>query len=405
MSRTPDELSTAPGGDAVALGAARRARRPAPRSRQDAIVHAVGARPNFVKMAPLVEALRRRGATRQVVVHTGQHYDRRMSDEILDDLGFPAPDHSLGVGSGPHGEQTGKVLIAFEQILLDHDPALVVVAGDVNSTLACALAAAKLGIPVAHLESGLRSGDWSMPEEINRVLTDRLSDLLLTHSPEAEENLRREGVDTGRVRYVGNTMIDSLRRFEASARERAGWSQYGVEAGGYVLVTLHRPSNVDAPAQLAAIVDALCALAAEAPVVFPVHPRTRARLAAGAQLERLEAAGVRCTEPVGYLDFLSLQAGAGAIATDSGGVQEEAAALGVPCYTLRTSTERPVTISHGTNVLLGDDPARLLDVRLARRPPAPCAIPLWDGHAGERAADAVLTAFPAVAQAPAAALA
>ena len=279
------------------------------------------------------------------------------------------------------------------------------VAGDVNSTLACALAAAKLGIPVAHLEAGLRSGDWSMPEEINRVLTDRLSDLLLTHSPEAEENLRREGVDTGRVRYVGNTMIDSLRRFEAGARERAGWSSHGVEAGGYVLVTLHRPSNVDAPAQLAAIVDALCALAAEAPVVFPVHPRTRARLAAGSQLERLEAAGVRCTEPVGYLDFLSLQAGAGAIVTDSGGVQEEASALGVPCYTLRTSTERPVTISHGTNVLLGDDPARLLDVRLARRPPAPCAIPLWDGHAGERAADAVLTAFPAVAQAPAAALA
>ncbi len=370
-----------------------------------ALVHAVGARPNFVKMAPLIDALRRRGVGRQVVVHTGQHYDRRMSEEILEDLRFPTPDYSLGVGSGTHAEQTGKVLIAFEQILMSHRPAVVIVAGDVNSTLACALAASKLQIPVAHLESGLRSGDWSMPEEINRVLTDRLSDLLLTHSPEAEENLALEGVDTDRVRYVGNTMIDSLRRFEGTARARATWRRYGLEAGDYMLVTLHRPSNVDDPARLGGIVDALCTLASDAPIVFPVHPRTRARLGAGADLERLETAGVRCTEPVGYLDFLSLQAGAGTIVTDSGGVQEEASALGVPCYTLRANTERPVTISHGTNVLLGDDPAALLGVRLSRRPPAPCAIPLWDGHAAERAADAVLTAFPDVAQAPAAALA
>jgi UDP-N-acetylglucosamine 2-epimerase len=192
------------------------------------IVHAVGARPNFVKMAPLIEALEQRGATRQLVVHTGQHYDRRMSDEILEDLGFRAPDHSLGVGSGSHGDQTGKVLIGFEEIILGQRPDLVVVAGDVNSTLACALAAAKLGIPVAHLEAGLRSGDWTMPEEINRVLTDRLSDLLLTHSPEAEPNLAAEGIDIGRVRYVGNTMIDSLRRFEAKARQRARWRDYGV---------------------------------------------------------------------------------------------------------------------------------------------------------------------------------
>jgi UDP-N-acetylglucosamine 2-epimerase (non-hydrolysing) len=409
MSRGISKFSTGGGGDAVALSAARRPRRTVIHQitngiLPDAVVHAVGARPNFIKSAPLIDALRRRGATRQVVVHTGQHYDRRMSDEILDDLGFPAPDHSLGVGSGSHGEQTGKVLIEFERILLEQRPALVVVAGDVNSTLACALAAAKLGIPVAHLESGLRSGDWTMPEEVNRVLTDRLSDILLTHSPEAEENLAREGVDTTRIRYVGNTMIDSLRRFEAPARERAAWSRYGVDAGGYVLVTLHRPSNVDEPAQLAGIVDALCALASDAPIVFPVHPRTRARLAAGSALERLETAGVRCTDPVGYLDFVSLQAGAGAIATDSGGVQEEASALGVPCYTLRANTERPVTITHGTNVLLGDDPARLLDVRLAGHPPAPCAIPLWDGHAGERAAEAVLAEFPALAQAPTAAL-
>ena len=369
------------------------------------IVHAVGARPNFVKMAPLIEALDRDGVADQVVVHTGQHYDPRMSQEILDDLGFPPPDYSLGIGSGTHGEQTGKVLIAFEQILLSQRPAVVVVAGDVNSTLACALAASKLGIPVVHLEAGLRSGDWSMPEEVNRVLTDRLSDLLLTHSPEAEANLAREGIDTSRVHFVGNTMIDSLRRFEGAARERATWRRYDVSPGEYLLVTLHRPSNVDDPARLAGVVNGLCALAAQGPVVFPVHPRTRARLAAGNALERLEAAGVRCTEPVGYLDFLSLEASAATIVTDSGGVQEEAAALGVPCYTLRANTERPVTISHGTNVLLGDDPASLRRVELSGRPPTPCAIPLWDGHASQRAAEAIVALFPEVVQSPVAALA
>jgi UDP-N-acetylglucosamine 2-epimerase (non-hydrolysing) len=362
-------------------------------------MHVVGARPNFVKVAPLIAALNRRGGTRQIVVHTGQHYDRRMSEEILDDLGFPTADYSLGVGSGPHGEQTAKVLMAFERILVDERPGLVVVAGDVNSTLACALAAAKLGVPVAHLEAGLRSGDWTMPEEINRVLTDRLSDLLLTHSPEAEAHLAHEGIDPKRVRYVGNTMIDSLRRFERTARDRAVWRQHGLDERAYLLVTLHRPSNVDEPAQLGRIVDALAALSAHVSIVFPIHPRTRARLGVNAALERLESAGVRCTEPVGYLDFLSLQAGAGAIVTDSGGVQEEASALGVACYTLRANTERPVTITHGTNVLLGDDPSRLGEIRLSPHPPAPCAIPLWDGHAAERAADALLFAFPALRQA------
>ena len=369
------------------------------------IVHAVGARPNFVKMAPLIAALERHGASQRIIVHTGQHYDRRMSAEVLDDLGFPAPDYSLGVGSGTHGEQTGKVLIEFERILLEHDPALVVVAGDVNSTLACALAASKLHIPVAHLESGLRSGDWSMPEEVNRILTDRLSDLLLTHSPEAEENLLREGIAADRIAYVGNTMIDSLRRFEATARRRAVWERHSAAERKYVLVTLHRPSNVDEPSRLSGIVDALCTLACETTVLFPVHPRTRNRLADGPDLARLEAAGVRCTEPAGYLDFLSLEAGAGAIVTDSGGVQEEAAAYGVPCYTLRANTERPVTITHGTNVLLGEDPSTLLGVKVASHPPTPCAIPLWDGHAAERAAAAIIEAFPAVIDAPAAAIA
>jgi UDP-N-acetylglucosamine 2-epimerase (non-hydrolysing) len=360
------------------------------------VVHVVGARPNFVKMAPLIDALRQRGVDRQLVVHTGQHYDRKMSDEILEDLGFPPPDRSLGVGSGTHGEQTGKVLMAFEEILLERPPALVVVAGDVNSTLACALAASKLGVPVAHLEAGLRSGDWTMPEEINRVLTDRLSDLLLTHSPEAEANLEAEGVDVSRVRYVGNTMIDSLRRFESNARGRAVWRAYDVEEGEYVLLTLHRPSNVDEPRRLSEIVSALCAVGRRSPVVFPVHPRTRARLADSGLLGRLDAGGVRCVDPVGYLDFVSLQAGAGAIVTDSGGVQEEASALGITCYTLRANTERPVTISHGTNTLLGDEPSALLAVRPSGRPPTPCAIPLWDGHAAERAAHALIAEFPAI---------
>ena len=360
------------------------------------IVHAVGARPNFVKMAPLIDALDQCGVTDQVVVHTGQHYDRRMSEEILDDLGFPAPDYSLGVGSGPHGKQTGEVLIAFEEILITRKPTVVVVSGDVNSTLACALAACKLGVPIVHLEAGLRSGDWTMPEEINRVLTDRVSDLLLTHSPEAADNLGREGIDLDRVRLVGNTMIDSLRRFELVARGRAVWNRYGVAWNEYVLVTLHRPSNVDDPPRLARIVDALCRLGARAPILFPVHPRTRARLTDEGAIERLEAAGVHCLEPVGYLDFLSLETGAAAIITDSGGVQEEASALGVPCHTLRANTERPITISLGTNVLLGDDPERLDQVTWARRRAGPCRIPYWDGHAAERAAEAILAAYPAI---------
>jgi UDP-N-acetylglucosamine 2-epimerase (non-hydrolysing) len=376
-----------------------------PTDEPELVVHVVGARPNFVKMAPLIDALSRHGVDRQHVVHTGQHYDRKMSDEILDDLGFPLPDRSLGVGSGTHGEQTGKVLMAFEGILLERRPALVVVAGDVNSTLAAALAASKLGIPVAHLEAGLRSGDWTMPEEINRVLTDRLSDVLLTHSPEAQDNLEAEGVDVSRVRYVGNTMIDTLRRFESKARGRAVWRAYDVEEGNYVLVTLHRPSNVDEPRRLSGIVSALCAVGRHCPVIFPVHPRTRARLSDGGLLGRLDAAGVRCVDPVGYLDFLSLQGGAGAIVTDSGGVQEEASALGIACYTLRANTERPVTISHGTNTLLGDEPSALLSVRPSGRPPTPCAIPLWDGHAAERAAHALIAEFPAIAARDLAALA
>jgi UDP-N-acetylglucosamine 2-epimerase (non-hydrolysing) len=356
------------------------------------VIHVVGARPNFVKMAPIVAATRKRSALRQVVVHTGQHYDSRLSDEIFADLDFYEPDIAMGVGSGSHGEQTGKVLIGFERILMEMEPALVVVAGDVNSTLACALAASKLGIPVAHVESGLRSGDWSMPEEVNRVLTDRLADVLLTTSPEAHDNLQREGIDTSRVHFVGNTMIDSLRALESTARKRRAWAAHGVAERSYVLVTLHRPSNVDVPERLEEISDALGQMALAAPVIFPVHPRTRARLVAAGALTRLEDAGVRCIEPAGYLDFLSLQASAGAVVTDSGGVQEETSALGVPCHTFRANTERPVTITHGTNALLGDVPAAIAEIRPDPRPPTPCMIPLWDGRAAQRAADVLVTA-------------
>jgi UDP-N-acetylglucosamine 2-epimerase (non-hydrolysing) len=357
------------------------------------IVFAVGARPNFVKMAPVIDALSGYDALRGIVVHTGQHYDERMSQEILVDLGFPAPDHFLGVGSGTHAEQTAATLVGFERILHDEAPDLVVVSGDVNSTLACALAASKLGVPIAHVESGLRSFDWTMPEEINRVLTDRLSEILLTHSPEAGPNLALEGIPAERVHLVGNTMIDTLRRFEPAAEERRTWERLGLLRGDYVLVTLHRPSNVDAADRLAAIVQSLADLARRAPVLFPVHPRTRLRLHETGQLERLVAAGVACTDPLGYVDFLSVQLAAGAIVTDSGGIQEEASALGVPCYTLRANTERPVTLELGSNTMLGEDPSAMARVELLDGERAPCAIPLWDGRAGVRSATVILAAL------------
>jgi UDP-N-acetylglucosamine 2-epimerase (non-hydrolysing) len=356
------------------------------------VLHVVGTRPNFVKMAPVIDALRSYPAISQTVVHSGQHYDRRMSAEIIGDLGFPAPDVFLDVGSGMHGDQTGRVLARVEEVLIDRRPDLVCVGGDVNSTFAAALAATKLGIPVAHVESGLRSFDWSMPEEVNRVLTDRISDLLFIHSPEVVEHLAAEGIDLRRVHFVGNTMIDSLRRLESVARARRPWEAVGVQEREYVLVTLHRPSNVDSLAQLRRIVDALIALAGRTPVVLPMHPRARARLEQAGLLPSLERAGLRCTAPMGYLDFLAAEIGAGAIVTDSGGIQEEASVLGVPCYTLRRNTERPITITRGTNTLLGEDPAAIATIEPERGPRRPQAIHGWDGHAGERIA-AVIAGF------------
>jgi UDP-N-acetylglucosamine 2-epimerase (non-hydrolysing) len=354
------------------------------------VLHAVGARPNFVKMAPIIDALAAHPDVRQTVVHTGQHYDERMSAEVMNELGFPRPDVFLGIGSGTHGEQTGRALIEVEQVLLERRPDMVCVGGDVNSTLAVALAASKLMIPVAHVEAGLRSFDWRMPEEINRVLTDRLSDLLFTHSPEAAANLAAEGIDRARIHFVGNTMIDSLRRFEPEARRRRPWERADVVEGEYVLATLHRPSNVDDDAQLRRIVAALVDLSERAPVVFPIHPRTRARLVAADLLGILDSAAVRCETPMPYLDFVGLEAGAAAIVTDSGGVQEESTALGVPCYTLRPNTERPITVAQGTNTLLGEDPAAIRDIPLTGAMKSRGGIAGWDAHASERVAEVII---------------
>lgn len=352
------------------------------------VVHVVGARPNYMKIAPLYAELERRGGVEQRLIHTGQHYDANVNDVFFSELPLPRPHIQLAVRSGPHGEQTAKALDGLERVFLDMRPDLVVVPGDVNSTLAGALAAVKLHIPVCHVEAGLRSFDWAMPEEHNRRLTDQLSTLLLTHSEEAERNLVREGIDADRIAFVGNTMIDTLIANLPDARALEACRTYGVQPGHYLLVTLHRPGLVDTPELLERTMSALEVLARRVPVIFPVHPRTRARLET---LGLNEGAGVLLAEPVSYRAFLSLQADAAGVVTDSGGVQEETTALGVPCFTLRDNTERPVTITHGTNVLLGLEPERLLDVieHLGTSVPSSVRPPLWDGRAGQRAAEAI----------------
>ena len=350
------------------------------------LLHVVGTRPNFVKMAPVIAALRAADPDgRHVLVHTGQHYDRMMSGVFLEELGVPEPDHMLGVGSGSHAQMLGGVLESIAPVLEAEEPELVIVPGDVNSTLAAALACAHLRIPLAHVESGLRSFDRTMPEEVNRVLTDQISDLLYTHSPEAEVNLAAEGIDAGRVRLVGNTMIDSLVALESRFKDRGACTAHGVEPGSYLLVTLHRPALVDGEL-LAPAIERLSAIAAEMPVLFPVHPRTRAAL--GDAAGRLPA-GLKLLEPVGYLDFLSLEADARAVLTDSGGIQEETTYLGVRCFTLRDNTERPITVEAGTNELLGLDPERIAEIPalIASASEAPAEPPpLWDGRAAERLA-------------------
>ena len=367
------------------------------------LAYLAGARPNFVKLAPVLHALRRRlPQARHVLVHTGQHYDREMAEIFIETLGMPEPDYVLGVGSGTHGEQTARALERIETVLLAERPDVLLVPGDVNSTLAGALAAAKLHVPVAHVEAGLRSFDETMPEELNRVLVDRLSAWCFTHSPEAAANLAAEGIDGSSVHFVGNTMIDSLSRMLPAA-ERAGMHErLGLRRGSYLLVTLHRPKLVDGEL-LAPTVAALAELARRHPVVFPVHPRVRARLA-----DLPEAATLQVVDPVGYVDFLALEAHALGVITDSGGVQEETSYLGVPCFTVRDNTERPVTVERGTNTLVGLDPRALLQVpEMLESGPARVrpAIPGWDGHASERLADVLAAELahdePLAAAAPA----
>jgi UDP-N-acetylglucosamine 2-epimerase (non-hydrolysing) len=352
------------------------------------VAHIVGARPNYMKIAPVFAALARRGRVEQRLIHTGQHYDPALKDVFFAELPLPRPHVELETGSGMHGEQTGRALALLENAFLDLRPDLVVVAGDVNSTLAAALAAVKLQIPVCHVESGLRSFDWTMPEEHNRRLTDHLSSLLLTHCGDANENLGAEGISADRIAFVGNTMIDTLLAALRPARAAAVWRELGLEPRTYVLVTLHRPSLVDDPDLLARTIPALEEIARTFPVVFPMHPRTRARL---------DNLGIECgpgiviTEPLPYSRFLSLECEAAAVITDSGGIQEETTVLGIPCFTVRENTERPVTVTNGTNSVIGLDPERLAAVpRLLRMHAGPRRVPpLWDGRSGERAADAI----------------
>jgi UDP-N-acetylglucosamine 2-epimerase (non-hydrolysing) len=349
------------------------------------LLYIVGARPNFVKMAPVVAALRRRlPSAEHVLIHTGQHYDAEMSELFLHQLGMPEPDHRLGVGSGTHAQQTAGVMEALERHVADEPPDLAFVPGDVNSTLAAALVFAKLEIPYGHIESGLRSFDRSMPEEINRVVADEFGTLLFAHSDEALANLAAEGIDPDRVHLVGNTMIDSLVLFEPRFRSLNAARDLGLEPGRYLLVTLHRPTLVDGD-ELAVVLGHLDALADDLPVLFPVHPRTRLRF------DERRYPRVLFTRPLGYLEFLSLESEARAVLTDSGGIQEETTYLGVPCFTLRSSTERPVTIRLGTNTLLGFEPERVAtipDLLSEHRPAGGCP-PLWEGRASQRIADVV----------------
>jgi UDP-N-acetylglucosamine 2-epimerase (non-hydrolysing) len=358
-------------------------------SRRARIVCTAGARPNFMKIAPILEQIRRRPRLEPILVHTGQHYDSAMSAAFFRDLAIPEPDVHLGVGAESPTRQVARILERLEPELQRLRPDCVVVVGDVNSTLACALTAAKSWFPVAHVEAGLRSGDRTMPEELNRLLTDACSDLLFTTSRDANENLRREGVPEGRIHFVGNVMIDTLLRFEERSRSSPVLEAIGVDPRGYALVTLHRPSNVDRIDDLKKVTAILEQLARRLPVVFPIHPRTRARMQEEGILERLSAAqSLHLREPEGYIDFLRLLSAAKIVLTDSGGVQEETTVLGVPCLTLRPNTERPVTITEGTNRLIGSEPEvviREVDDLLSGRTQLPRRIPeLWDGGAAAR---------------------
>lgn len=353
------------------------------------IVVVAGARPNFMKVKPVMDALEARGAD-VLLVHTGQHYDESMNDVFFRDLGIRAPDHHLGSGSGSHAEQTARVMVAFEPLLAQLDADAVVVVGDVTSTLACSLVAAKAGVLLAHVEAGLRSRDWSMPEEVNRVVADRVADLLFAPSPDAVENLLAEGYHRDQIVLAGNVMIDTLLANVDRAIATDTLARHGLTPGGYGLVTLHRPANVDSPEMLGSLLGALAEVAGHLPLIMPVHPRTASKIDV---LGR--PSGITLVPPAGYLEFIALQANARMVLTDSGGVQEETTALGVPCLTLRDTTERPITVEQGTNILVGRDPRRIVEVALqVLRDPPPRRCPeLWDGKAGDRIADALLEAL------------
>lgn len=355
----------------------------------------VGARPNFMKMAPLLRALGAYPHVCTVLVHTGQHYDANLSDVFFEELGMRRPDVSLEVGSGKHGEQTARILERTEQVLEQGPPGggrydRLVVVGDVNSTMAATLAAAKLQIPVAHVEAGLRSRDRSMPEEINRIVTDSICDLLFVSEPEGMTNLRREGHPDSHLHLVGNVMIDTLLRLLPKAKGGETLRQYALQPGGYGVVTLHRPANVDRPETLGPLLDVLCQAACQVPLVFPVHPRTRERIERFGLADRLDGrSGIRLLPPLGYLDFLSLTSQARLIVTDSGGLQEESTALGIPCLTCRPNTERPITVAEGTSTLVGSDHQALrhgLDQILRGEYKLGACPTLWDGRAAERIA-------------------
>ena len=352
------------------------------------LICVAGTRPNFVKIKPVMDALEARGAE-VILVHTGQHYDPAMSEVLFADLGLRRADHFLGAGSGTHAVQTSRVMTAFEPLAADLAPDVVVVVGDVNSTLACALVAAKLGIPLAHVEAGLRSGDRSMPEEINRIVTDRISDYLFAPSPDAVANLRAEGCQPEQIHLVGNVMVDTLLANAERAAAGGTLARLGLRPGQYGLVTLHRPANVDDPAALGGLLGALAEISRSCPLVWPAHPRAAGQLHAAPG----SPAGVRILPPAGYLDFIALEASARLVLTDSGGVQEETTVLGIPCLTLRDSTERPVTLTEGTNQLVGRDPGRIVKAALevmALPPPGPRRPALWDGQAARRIAAALI---------------
>jgi UDP-N-acetylglucosamine 2-epimerase (non-hydrolysing) len=359
------------------------------------VINVVGARPNFMKVAPIVEAMKRREQEfTPLVVHTGQHYDAAMSDSFFRDLELPQPNVYLGVGSASHAAQTAAVMERFEPVLIREKPDWVIVVGDVNSTLACALDCAKLGVKVAHVEAGLRCGDRTMPEEINRLLTDQIADLLFTPSADAGDNLRAEGIPAERIRFVGNVMIDSLLKHLARAQEATVVNDLGLSEQDYAVLTLHRPANVDDVNAFARILEALEPISKRLPIIFPVHPRTKKTIAELGFSERIEkATDLRLIEPLGYIDFVGLCSKARLVLTDSGGIQEETTVLGIPCVTLRESTERPITVAMGTNIVAGTDPARISQAAFASldRPivGTPRVPPLWDGHAADRILNAL----------------